>query len=273
MKYWVLFAAIFSMPVSAAEILFASGFEGVELAQQIDDYQAIIGTDSETGFSWPITILGASESALHFIDDNNHQYVDSRIVKVTGRNGQPTHALFSEANRADGATQAPYEILNIRQGRKNLYIRYWIKIDSISFDQPDSWRTFFEWKSRGYAHGRGFRLISFIYTDAGGDPYWHFQGDRNPQTPIWEISNRDIPVPMDEWFLTEFYWHWSKNNDGRALWRINGQVVADHRGPTTRNNQPIDFIMLTQIYGNANPKYQWIDDIEIWDGFPEEYLQ
>jgi hypothetical protein len=29
--------------------------------------------------------------------------------------------------------------------------------------------------------------------------------------------------------------------------------------------------MITQIYGNANPKYQWIDDIEIWDGIPEKY--
>ncbi len=57
--------------------------------------------------------------------------------------------------------------------------------------------------------------------------------------------------------------------DGRALWRVNGQVVGDHYGPTTRNNRPIDFIMLTQIYGDANPKYQWIDDIEIWDGLPE----
>ncbi len=76
-------------------------------------------------------------------------------------------------------------------------------------------------------------------------------------------------MPLDEWFLTEFYWHWSEGDDGRALWRINGEVVGDHFGPTTRNHQPIDFIMLTQIYGNANPKYQWIDDIEIWDTLPD----
>jgi len=83
----------------------------------------------------------------------------------------------------------------------------------------------------GYARGNGFRLISFIYTDEGGDPYWHWQGDANPQRPMWEIDNRTIPVPQDEWFLTEFYWHWSKGNDGRALWRINGQVVGTTTAP------------------------------------------
>jgi len=47
--------------------------------------------------------------------------------------------------------------------------------------------------------------------------------------------------------------------------------VGDYHGPTTRNSQPIDFIMPFQIYGNSNPKHQWIDDIEIWDGIPEKY--
>ena len=136
---------------------------------------------------------------------------------------------------------------------------------------PSTWRTFFEWKSEGYAAGTGFRLISFIYTDAESHPYWHWQGDTNPESPIWEIDNTDVPVPISEWFLTEFYWHWSTEQDGRALWRINGQVIGDHYGPTTRNDKPIDFIMLSQIYGDANPKHQWIDDIEIWDQFPAKY--
>ncbi len=85
---------------------------------------------------------------------------------------------------------------------------------------------------------------------------------------MWEIDNKNVPVPNEEWFLTEFYWHWSEGDDGRALWKVNGQIIGDHHGPTTRNAKPIDFIMLTQIYGDANPKYQWVDDIEIWDGLP-----
>jgi hypothetical protein len=80
------------------------------------------------------------------------------------------------------------------------------------------------------------------------------------------MATKKLPEPTHKQGLTEFYWHWSKGAGGRALWKVSGKIIGDHRGPTTRNNKPIDFIMLTQIYGNANPKHQWIDDIEIWDG-------
>ena len=250
-------------------LLFSSGFEGdVVLEKPFDGYQVISGTDSETGFTWPIDILGASQSALHLIETDGGKAIGSKIQTIIGRDGAPTRALYSFENYALDATQDPYEILDITGGRQDLYVRYWIKLDVGSLSQPDKWRTFFEWKTRDYASGEGFRLISFIYTDEQGRPYWHWQGDADPENPVWEIDNFDVPVPGNEWFLTEFFWHWSEGKDGRALWKINGEVVGDHYGPTTRNSKPIDFIMLTQIYGDANPKYQWIDDIEIWDGLP-----
>ncbi len=276
MKY--LFPLLFvsacqTIPVEApqgpAKLLFSSGFEGVTLGPLKDGNQNITGTDSVTGSHWPIAVLGATHSGLHMISHDNQQALRNEIRTVKGHDGRPSHALYSVENyehRDD--TQSPYEILDITDGRRDLYIRYWIKLDRSSLTQPDKWRTFFEWKTKGYANGSGFRLISFIYTDDDGKPYWHWQGDRDPEHPVWEIDNRDIPVPMGEWFLTEFYWHWSEGKDGRALWKINGQVVGDHFGRTTRNHKPIDFIMLTQIYGNANPKHQWVDDIEIWDGLP-----
>jgi len=275
MKYLLsIISIIFSLTLQGAKadqprLLFSSGFEkGVRLGPLVDGYQKITGTDAQTGFSWPIRILGASDSALHLIEHDNQKAVRNEIQTVIGHRGKPTRALFSAQNYAHEVTQSPYEILDITDGRRDLYVRYWIKLDRASLTKPDMWRTFFEWKTKGYANGRGFRLISFIYTDSDGKPYWVWQGDRDPEHPIWEIENRRIPVPMGKWFLTEFYWHWSKGTDGRALWKVNGKIIGDHRGPTTRNNKPIDFIMLTQIYGNANPKHQWIDDIEIWDGLP-----
>ncbi len=256
-------------------LLFSSGFEeGVYIDENriegAEDYRYIRGVDSETGFSWPISVLGASNSALHYISDDNHQAVKSEIQTVIGHNGDSTKALFQQENyefRDD--TQCPYEILDITEGTNDLYIRFWIKLDSASLYEPNMWRTFFEWKSKEYATGGGFRLISFIYTDDDGIPYWHWQGDKDPEHPVWEIDNKDIPVPANEWFLTEFYWHWSEGEDGRALWKINGKVVGDHYGPTTQNSMPVDFIMIGQIYGTANPKHQWIDDIEIWDELVE----
>ena len=260
------------------KLLFKSGFENEVYLDNIayvnlEDYRYIKGKDFETGFSWPINILGSSNSGLHYISDDNHQATFAELQRVVGHNGDSTTVLFQKENyEFHKDTQCPYEILNITEGTKDLYIKYWIKLDSTSLYQPDSWRTFFEYKTKDYDEGQnnGFRLIAFIYTDINDNtPYWHWQGDKDPEHPIWEIDNKTVPVPINEWFETEFYWHWSEGNDGRALWKINGKIIGDHHGPTTRNSKPIDFIILTQIYGDANPKHQWIDDIEIWDKMPE----
>ena len=255
-------------------LLFKSGFESGAYIDNTaypnsEDYRFIKGKDNETGYSWPINIFGSSESGLHYIDDENHQAVMSELQTVIGHNGDSTKALYSIEHYDIGITQCPYEILDIQKGTKDLYIKYWIKMDSASLFLPDMWRVIFEYKTKDYEENKGFRLIAYIYTDNDGIPYWHWQGDKNPENSIWEIDNKTVPVPINEWFLTEFYWHWSEGDDGRALWKINRQVIGDHYGPTTRKAKPIDFIILTQIYGNANPKYQWIDDIEIWDGLKE----
>ncbi len=256
------------------KLLFKSGFENNVYIDSIayeddEDYRYIRGVDKESGFAWPIEILGASKSALHYIDDEQHQAVNSEIQTVIGHNGNTTKALYNIEYFDIGVTQCPYEILNIKEGTKDLYIKYWIKMDSISLVQPNMWRTFFEYKTKDYGENKGFRLIAFIYTDDDGVPYWHWQGDKNPEDPIWEIDNKTVTVPMNEWFLTEFYWHWSEGDDGQALWKVNGNIIGNHFGPTTHRSKPIDFIILTQIYGNVNPKYQWIDDLEIWDGIPK----
>ncbi len=259
----------------APKLLFKSGFEdGVYLEAPNDDtpigrYQLIKGRDSETGFSWPINVLGAHTGGLHFVDDDNFNALENEIQTVKGHNGDSTRVLYNIEHYETDITQCPYEILDITEGKKDLYIKYWIKLDSASLFKPDMYRTFFEYKTKDYAEGSGFRLISYIYTDNDGMPYWHWQGDKDPEHSVWEIDNRTVPIPINKWFSTEFYWHWSNGDDGRALWKINGQIIGDHYGPTTRYSKPVDFIMLTQIYGDSNPKYQWIDDIEIWDGMPK----
>jgi len=256
-------------------LLFSSGFEEdvyIDSTIYVDseDYRFIRGKDQITGYSWPISINGAQNSAIHYIADDNHQAVNAQLQTVIGHNGDSTKALYQVEHYAfKGYTQCPYEVLDITEGTKDVYVKYWIKLDSASLHQKDKWRTFFEYKTKEYSEGNGFRLISFIYTDKQGNPFWHFQGDKNSTTPIWEIDNTTVAVPINKWFLTEFYWHWSEGEDGRALWKVNGEVVGEHFGPTTRNSKPIDFILLAQIYGDANPKHQWIDDIEIWDGLPE----
>lgn len=274
-----------------AKLLFKSGFEdGVyidsELVYGSEDYRFIRGKDSESGFSWPIDILGSSENALHYLSDDGDS-LKASIESVKGHTGKPSRVLYNRMKyNVTGDTQLPYEILNAKDSTKDIYIRYWMKIDNNMIGQKNRWRALFEYKTKDYKDpgegGTGFRLISYIYTDKDGKASWHFQGDEDSKTSIWECdtlqptkrcNNSKVPVITNKWFLTEYYWHWSNGEDGLAWWKINGKIVGQNHGPTTRANNPIDFIMLTQIYGDSNPKEQWIDDLEIWEGVPKKYAK
>jgi len=265
------------------KLLFASGFEDdvyidPVLVEYNEDYDFIRGADKTTGFSWPINILGASESALHRVDDDNNQALFSEIQTIDGNKVLYNEEKYREFNKS---TQLTYEILNITQGKSDLYVRYRMKVDSNMLGTINKWRALFEYKTKDYKDpgegGTGYRLIAFIYTDKDGTPSWHLQGDKDSRNPIWECDtlaltkechNEFVPVIMDDWFTTEYYWHWSNGSDGYMVWKINGKIVGEHHGATTRNDNPIDFILFTQLYGNVTPKYQWIDDIEIWDSPP-----
>ena len=276
---------VHKVETTAPALLFSSGFENNVYIDPnpvygSEDYDFIRGTDNTTGFSWPIDILGASESALHRVAGDGE--LTSEIQTVDDGNGALTKALYNhEKSRKHGDTQLTYEILNITQGKTDLYVKYRMKIDSNMLGTINKWRALFEYKTKDYKDpgegGTGYRLIAFIYTDMQGRASWHFQGDKDSQNSIWECdtltptpqcNNTNVPVITDEWFTTEYYWHWSNDDDGYVVWKINGEIVGEHHGPTTRNDNPIDFILLTQLYGDVTPKYQWIDDIEIWDGLP-----
>jgi hypothetical protein len=73
---------------------------------------------------------------------------------------------------------------------------------------------------------------------------------------------------MNEWFKVEYYIKWSAGNNGYASMRVNGQLIGEHYGATTSNSDNLDFMILTQVYGNSYPMHQWVDDIEIWNGLP-----
>jgi hypothetical protein len=264
-------------------LLFESGFEGgVYLDSDIrtdwEDYRFIRGEDDRSGYRWPIDILGCSDSALHFVADDNGTALVADIRSTTGHDGKPTQALYmAESHREpDKYTQLTYEILDLKHGDQDLYIRYRMKIDSHMKGQPNAWRALFEYKTTDYKdpgeNGTGFRLIAYVYTDKNGTPSWHLQGDKDPEHPLWECdslaptpecNNLNTPVVFDEWFTTEYVWHWSNGDDGFVQWKINGKIVGEHHGPTTRYHNPIDFILLFQLYGDVTPKSQYIDDLII----------
>ena len=238
-------------------------------------WQDIKGSDSVTGYSWALSNLARRRKASTFADtpvtpDTVNTYVFNEIQRVMGPRGQQTSVLYSEIRkRGGGATQTPYLLTppaTALQG--DLYVSYWIKLQPDLLERlgSNSWRALFEWKTSAQQ-----RLITYIYTDGLNKPYWDLKADDLSGGEIrtfWEIANHTAPVPVGEWFKFEFFWHRSSQRDGRAWQAVNGQVVLDHFGPLHGGNDPIDRIMLTQVYaGGTVPKYQWVDDIEVWDGF------
>ena len=272
------------MPISGpveltpGELLFNSGFEsdtylsaptGEFETSNWSDYDIIKGTDISTGYSWPIKILGANFGGIHKVDDDDGFAVENRIETVIGPTGKETTALYQNVKYDVGVTQTPYQINNITQNPKELYIGYWMKTDDVSLSGNDEWRAIWEYKTDNYGNQEnGFRMIALMATDVQGNKHWVFQGDTNPQSPIWHEKNYSVPVIMNEWFKVEYYIKWSDSSDGYASMKVDGQLIAEHYGPTTTNSDNLDFIILTQVYGNSHPMHQWVDDIEIWDGVP-----
>ncbi|MFD0797144.1 hypothetical protein ACFQZJ_06710 [Maribacter chungangensis] len=250
-------------------LLFSSGFEGIQLGEQIEDYQYLTGTDNETGFSWPLYILGSDFSGIHRINDDNGEAISNEIVTVTGPKGKQTSALFQSVRYDVQVTQTPFQINHIKENPDELYMSYWMKTDSTAVKGIDTWRAIWEYKTKNYASYKdGFRMIAFMATDYEGKPFWSFQGDTSPQHPIWQTENYTVPLILNEWFKVEYYIKWSNGTDGYASMKVNGKLIGEHKGATTVNADPMDFIMLTQVYGNSHPMHQWVDDIEIWDGLP-----
>lgn len=251
-------------------LLFKSGFEGISLSDPQEGYQYLKGTDTESGYTWPLFILGSDFSGIHRVNDDNGKAITNRLDKVEGAKGAVTTALYQEVGYDVQVTQTPLQINNIKENPRELYMRYWMKTDNTSLKGRDTWRAIWEYKTKKYAaHNEGFRMIAFMAMDNDGRPYWLFQGDTSPQNPVWQVENYHLPLIQGEWFEVEFHLKWSAGPDGYASMRVNSNLIGEHYGPTTHNADAMDFIMLTQVYGNSHPMYQWVDDIEVWDGLPE----
>jgi len=287
------------LPFASANLLFGSDFEGAVALSAPSDcwgtgcWQNIIGTDSITGFAWPPNIWGGGPTHFQMITATTvgattiDNYTVNQIQTVTGHDGNPTQALFSQIKQGGGFTQDPLMAQPaVEPGDR--YISYWIKY------QPDfanlmqvgpvgtggwNWRVVFEWKTGG-----DYRVNAMIKRDPyinNGNLFWHIQGDNEanggyPPTGVytifWQSDNTQVPVSGGEWIKFEVFWHRSSGNDGRVWMAANGQVLVDHYGPNMgSNNASINRIMMPNLYSSTSyPIYQWVDDVQIWDGFPSD---
>ena len=165
----------------------------------------------------------------------------------------------------------------------DLYISYWLKhqpnlenlMEVGNATSGWNWRVVFEWKTAG-----DYRVIASIRRDPyynAGNLYWNVIGDNEangglPYERFWEVNNTQLPVAAGQWMKFEVFWHRSTGIDGRVWMAVNGQVIFDRSGPNVGiNDAPINRIMMPNLYSStAYPIYQWVDDVQIWDGFPPD---
>ena len=263
------------------KLLFKSGFEdGVYLDTPYNDggatwMQDIKGSDN-SNFSFPINIWETKGSFQVLVDSSvdSYEYIQNKIITTIGHTGEYTKVMSSEVLKADKSwTQDPY-ILEDAKEDGDLYISYWLKLPAnlpaVLGDgtNDDGWCTFFEFKTSG-----DYRIAAYVYVE-DDQVFWHAHGDNvangdnfTVRKEYWQRDNKIVPVPQDEWFKVEFFWHRSTNSDGRFWWAVNGNVIVDYHG-VNKIKEPIDRIMLFTVYSEKLPLKQLVDDIEIYDGFP-----
>ncbi|UJP06167.1 MAG: fibronectin type III domain-containing protein [Nitrosomonas sp.] len=286
----------------AANLLFKSNFgTGVSLGPVYDfvgNYarQDVIGTDEETGHSWPIKAFGSKWSGIHLMASepidaaNVNDHIVNIIRPVIGPSGTTINELFQNVKikspvGSSGAYASlqvvrPYDIGDIDEA----YIAYWFKYEADFPEKLDhtvnngSWRAQFGWKTGGYNNNTStgdYRFSVHVMKGPDGELFWRTAGDNIANGPwdkttYWNIDNKTVAVPVDKWFKFEVYWKRSSGNDGRFWVAVDGQEIADRFGPNMGDyGLPVTRVTFNTPYSGGYPTVEsHSTGLEIWDGFP-----
>jgi hypothetical protein len=204
------------------------------------------------------------------------------------------------------STQNAFQIHPGPSGQGDLYLSYWLKFQpdlvermttdpwdrgarrliramlprvlEHAIDNPWAGRVVTDWKTgTGTGDNGDYRIILSVYGDRDAKRlYWTLKGDNVahccvPRQNFWELTNVAVPVPVGRWFRVEVFVHRSDGNDGRVWAAVDGREIFDRYGPNVGvNDLPWNRIMpfLNYSTGQRLPAEHWVDDLELWTGFP-----
>jgi hypothetical protein len=188
------------------------------------------------------------------------------------------------------------------------YVRYWMKLQNnlgnmFPEDEDAPWYMILEWKEPNSKNIKSaeecktccdakaggtnnYRINIHISKEKNAKNFsWLITGEQ-PQPcrkKEWEYVNKEIAVPLGEWFLVEAYMK-KHETDGRIYFAVNGQVVLDtdktkpagFTGRTQHRDNPLPLGFWSPLknyhdvkWNKNGPVSQWYDDFELWDGFPK----
>lgn len=122
------------------------------------------------------------------------------------------------------------EFHEIKGGYKELYqtVRVYLAED---FDELEDWEKGFEWltiseywNNEWWVSGEkhGFRISVNIAKEAGEGKQLYFKVDSQDQgfIGVWGTNNRNVRVPIGEWFTVEYYFKEGDDQSGRFYMAI-----------------------------------------------------
>jgi hypothetical protein len=253
----------------------------------------ITGQD-QSGDTWPFHLWG-DDARLQFnsksLDPAVQDYVDATLVSVPGHvnmnpdgsGGNTTGALSFALKKMESLHHPPQILYNVQPvpsvPQHDLYMRFWAKIPGNS--ELSYWHSLWQMKTSS-----DLRLIFNIESGnavtncaATGVPRWTIAADDSANSTktqtFWKECNGSVPVPLNKWFKVEMFLHRSQTGQGRFWAAIDNQQIFDKRDANglyaPGSSQPIDRLLLPQLYGgDTYPKYELVDDMEVWDNFPAD---
>lgn len=279
--------------LETARLLYRIDFAGVSLAPITEAWnqgawQDLVGTTADV-WGGGLRLLSLTDPIQ--VTAATVESVITHMIDPLGRNGP---ALRSTILRSQNGTdpqgtavmQAALHFLP-KHEEPTLYVSEWLKlqpdlVEVMAAAAPTNagWRVVFTFKTGGQFSGGpsndgDYRFQLSVQTRDRPQPYWVLLADNNAGGNAalvnnFALKNFDVPVPVGEWFRLEVYWRRSSGADGRFWVAVNGRVVFDRLGPNMGAlGMPINRIYAPILYsGSRLPIYQWVDDVEVWDGFP-----
>lgn len=222
-----------STAAPTANLLFKSNFgSGVSLGAPYGfssrgAYQDLTGTDSETGYTWPVAALGANFSGVQLIapvpitSSTIGHYTRAELRTVSGPKGTPVSELFLNTvdNGGVGNTTSAQTDFLIRRSWTsgditNLYTTYWVKFQAdlaAGLDPAVSsgnWKAVTEFKTGGYNNtgGGDYRISVNVMKNVAGELYWLVRGDNNANRETVDSSGAVVTCPNAIYCPFAEYW-------------------------------------------------------------------
>ena len=275
---------------SNAKLIMKTGFEA-NLKISVDSSgkpQDIVGQDLSTGFVLP----GAFPSDFKpgFIQfctpaPNWQDFVQIAFETLPGRSGKTTRALRLDVlgdGPGGGLSRVEYQL---RPSKKHtqMYTRFWIRWPQdwpkLAQKAGKYWRQFGELKLAAHPNGAAnsrYRLgVKYVNGAFTVEAKYAPTPKDDCNDVLWSLKNSKIAAPVGKWVEVE--WFWRLGQQGRVWFRVDGQLVGDHKGLVNHPTAPTDQIYLfspVKNYGDTallqgdDHLLSWVDDLELWTDIP-----